>query len=135
VLVAEREEETGKSAQEPNAEGFPTQPTDDLPPPKPDRMSARKELPGAPGKQRLVQRPVYFVSTVLRDARERYPKIQNLLLGVLHASRKLRHYFDTSRNMPSGGVAKYRSGALHRCAANMPPPLNDTGGMPCPCPR
>ena len=44
-----------------------------------------------------MQRPVYFVSAVLREAQERYPEIQKLLLGVLLASRKLRHYFEAHR--------------------------------------
>ena len=41
----------------------------------------------------LVEHPVYFVSTVLQDARARYPLPQKLLLALLVASRKLRHYF------------------------------------------
>ena len=41
----------------------------------------------------LVEHPVYFVSTVLRDARARYPMSQKLLLALLVASRKMRHYF------------------------------------------
>jgi hypothetical protein len=40
-----------------------------------------------------VQKLVYFVSTVLHDARERYTMHQNLLYTLLIASRKLRHYF------------------------------------------
>lgn len=40
---------------------------------------------------------MYFISAVLREARERYPEIQKLLLGVLIASRKLRHYFKVHR--------------------------------------
>jgi ribonuclease HI len=40
-----------------------------------------------------VQKPVYFVSTVLHDARERYTMQQKLLYTLLIASRKLRQYF------------------------------------------
>jgi hypothetical protein len=40
-----------------------------------------------------VQKPMYFVSTVLCDARERYTMQQKLLYTLLIASRKLRHYF------------------------------------------
>ena len=36
---------------------------------------------------------MYFVSTVLRHARKRYSMPQKLLLVLLVASRKLRHYF------------------------------------------
>jgi hypothetical protein len=41
----------------------------------------------------LIEHPVYFVSMVLRDARARYPIPQKLLLALLVASHKLRHYF------------------------------------------
>lgn len=37
----------------------------------------------------LVEHPVYFIGTVLRDARARYPMPQKLLLAFLVASRKL----------------------------------------------
>jgi hypothetical protein len=40
-----------------------------------------------------VQKPVYFVSTILRNVRERYTMQQKLLYTLLIASRKLRHYF------------------------------------------
>jgi ribonuclease HI len=40
-----------------------------------------------------VQKPVYFVSTVLRDAWEHYTTHQKLLYTLLIASRKLCHYF------------------------------------------
>jgi hypothetical protein len=47
----------------------------------------------APASITKVQKRVYFVSIVLRDARERYTTQQKLLYTLLIASRKLRHYF------------------------------------------
>ena len=47
---------------------------------------------------RKVQHPVYFISSVLRDARERYPMMQKLLLAILIASRKMRPYFEGTRS-------------------------------------
>jgi hypothetical protein len=40
-----------------------------------------------------VRRPVYFVSEVLSESKERYQPVQKLLYAVLITSRKLRHYF------------------------------------------
>ena len=51
-----------------------------------------------------VQHPVYFISSVLRDAQKRYPMIQKLLLEILIASRKMRPYFEGN---PITVVSKY----------------------------
>jgi hypothetical protein len=40
-----------------------------------------------------IQRPVYYVSEVLNEAKARYLETHKLLYDVLVASRKLRHYF------------------------------------------
>jgi hypothetical protein len=40
-----------------------------------------------------VQRPIYYVSEVLMESKQRYPHYQKLAYGVFLASRKLRHYF------------------------------------------
>ena len=40
-----------------------------------------------------VQRPVYYVSEVLTESKQRYPHFQKLAYGVFLGSRKLRHYF------------------------------------------
>ena len=53
---------------------------------------------------RKVQHPVYFVSSVLRDARERYPMMHKLLLAILIASCKMRPYFE---GHPITVVSKY----------------------------
>ena len=45
------------------------------------------------GKEYPVQRPVYYVSEVLSESKQRYPHWQKLVFGVFMASRKLRHYF------------------------------------------
>ena len=44
-------------------------------------------------KKKVVQHPVYFLSSLLQRARSRYSGMQKLLFGLLMASRKLRHYF------------------------------------------
>jgi hypothetical protein len=44
-------------------------------------------------KKKMVQRPVYFVSSLLQGARLRYSGVHKLLFGLLMASRKLHHYF------------------------------------------
>jgi hypothetical protein len=48
---------------------------------------------------RTVQRPVYYVSEVLHEAKARYLETHKLLYAVLVASRKLRHYFQADRVM------------------------------------
>ena len=43
--------------------------------------------------KKVVQRPVYFVISLLQGARSRYSGVQKLIFGLIMASRKLRHYF------------------------------------------
>jgi hypothetical protein len=40
-----------------------------------------------------IQRPVYYVSEVLTESKQRYPQYQKLAYRVFLALRKLRHYF------------------------------------------
>src|SRR3954451_13826823 len=40
-----------------------------------------------------LQRPVYYVSTVLTPCKSRYPHYQKIAFSVFMASWKLRHYF------------------------------------------
>jgi hypothetical protein len=40
-----------------------------------------------------VQRPVYYISKVFTESKQRYPHYQKLANGVVLASCKLRHYF------------------------------------------
>ena len=44
-------------------------------------------------RKKVVQCPVYFVSSLLQGARSRYSSAQKLIFGLIMASRKLHHYF------------------------------------------
>ena len=57
--------------------------------PPPQDMPQSPQDPSLNSVPALVEHPVYFVSTVLRDARARYPMPQKLLLALLVASCKL----------------------------------------------
>ena len=47
------------------------------------------------GKEYPVQRPVYYVSEVLIEAKQQYPHWQKLVYGVFMANRKLKQYFQS----------------------------------------
>ena len=40
-----------------------------------------------------IQRPVYYVSKLLNEAKVRYLPLEKAILAVVHATRKLPHYF------------------------------------------
>jgi hypothetical protein len=46
-----------------------------------------------PGRVQTIQRPIYYISEVIHDAKTRYLEVLNLLYAVLIASKKLCHYF------------------------------------------
>jgi hypothetical protein len=61
-----------------------------------ERATQEGQKPGNLGpatKTQTVQKPVYYVSEVLHEAKTRYLETHKLLYAVLVASRKLRHYF------------------------------------------
>ena len=52
------------------------------------------ETSAALGRERnRVQQPVYYCSRALRGSKERYPKMEKLILALVTTSRKLRPYF------------------------------------------
>jgi ribonuclease HI len=51
------------------------------------------EGPKPASKVKTVQKPVYYISEVLHEAKARYPETHKLLYAILIASRKLHHYF------------------------------------------
>ena len=56
-----------------------------------------KGEPGLVARVRTVQKPVYYVSEVLHEAKARYLETHKLIYVILIASRKLRHYFQAHR--------------------------------------
>jgi ribonuclease HI/transposase InsO family protein len=46
---------------------------------------------------RTIQKPVYYVSEVLHEAKARYLETHKLIYAILVASRKLCHYFQAHR--------------------------------------
>jgi len=42
-----------------------------------------------------IQQPVYYVSKLLHKAEVRYLPLEKAILAVMHATRKLPHYFQT----------------------------------------
>ena len=64
---------------------------------RPTPESQEPEDSGPAAGVRTIQRPVYYVSEVLHEAKTRYLETHKLLYVVLVASRKLRHYFQAHR--------------------------------------
>jgi hypothetical protein len=65
------------------------------------------------GQAYPVQRPVYYVSEVLADAKTRYTQPQNLLYALLITSRKLHHCFQAHKivvpsSFPLGEIIRNR---------------------------
>ena len=54
-----------------------------------------------------VQRPVYYVSKSLHEAEVRYLSLEKAILAVVHATRKLPHYFSgTHRSSPNSATTQ-----------------------------
>jgi ribonuclease HI len=65
-----------------------------------ERTAQEDQEPGGSGPAigvQTIQKPVYYVSEVLHEAKTRYLETHKLLYVVLVASRKLRHYFQAHR--------------------------------------
>ena len=56
-----------------------------------------KGEPDPVGGVRTIQKPVYYVSEVLHEAKARYLETHKLIYAILIASRKLRNYFQAHR--------------------------------------
>ena len=45
------------------------------------------------GKERPLQLPVYYLSEVFTESRQRYPQYKKLVYAIFHAHRRLTQYF------------------------------------------
>jgi hypothetical protein len=87
VLVAERTTQHPQWSQEvPLAEGGG---------PTTTMLTEGQEVedPGPTSGVQTIQKPVYYISEVLHEAKARYLEMHKLIYVVLVVSRKLRHYF------------------------------------------
>ena len=107
-LAKDGEPDPGHGA--PSASALPEAPEPGQGGPEEPRPSGNPEPLGAQGpdkadkgeldpatRVRAVQKPVYFVSEVLHEAKARYLETHKLFYAILIASRKLRHYFQAHR--------------------------------------
>ena len=83
ALVAQREVNEAESEQ------GPAEPEKD----QDSNKHSSESNPKDTAWKKVVQRPVYFVSSLLQGARSRYSGVQKLIFGLIMASRKLRYYF------------------------------------------
>jgi ribonuclease HI len=99
VIAKEKVNPPGKGAPREEEAASPPVPQEEPPVASlPTKLLSQSDAPKPPEEEPpegiiKVQKPVYFVSTVLRDAQERYTMQQKLLYNLLIASRKLSHYF------------------------------------------
>src|SRR6185436_17487397 len=56
-----------------------------------------KGEPDPVARVRTIQKPVYYVSEVVHEAKARYLETHKLIYAILIASRKLCHYFQSHR--------------------------------------
>jgi hypothetical protein len=63
--------------------------------PEPEPMEV--DVSGPPGRIWTIERPMYYISDVLHDAKTRYLEVHKLLYAILIASRKLCHYFQAHK--------------------------------------
>ena len=42
-----------------------------------------------------MQRPIYYISKSLQEAKARYMHLEIVVLAIIHAMRELPHYFHT----------------------------------------
>ena len=60
-----------------------------------------------------VQRPIYYISEVLTESKQRYNHVQKLLYALLITKHKLLHYFQAFKiavvsDMPLGDILRNR---------------------------
>jgi transposase InsO family protein len=69
---------------------------------EPEDLGSRESLaqgegPSPATKVKTIQKPLYYVSEVLHEAKARYSEMHKLLYAILIASQKLRHYFQAHK--------------------------------------